>query len=398
MKLDIQICKFNIALFLRAILLLSPVMLLFYQENGLTVKDLFFFQGIFYLTSILSEAPIGYLSDTISRKKLLILSFIIFLGIYILWSFFHGYYIILAGEILFGISKVMMDNSMSGYLYDYLNCYQDKKNMVKYYGYLNFYLSLGTALGALAGTYIYTVFGSHKILISEIVLILISIMLTISLPSIKSIKNNTKTIFKKIKLYLNVTSEIYNNIYIKYYILYSGLLTSYSILFALSFQPLMQNALFPIALFGVIAFCNHGIRALSGVIAGKFMINFNIKKMVVPLFILYILVFICIFKILSLTKIVAVILLLIFICAVIGIQLVFTILHISRLHKLVTIDKRGSLMAVNNFVSRIMIAIVLISSKIFIDKLGLYYFFIIVFFIFIILSTYFIINILKLKE
>lgn len=398
MKIDIQICKFNIALFLRAILLLSPVMLLFYQENGLTVKDLFFFQGIFYLTSILSEAPIGYLSDTILRKKLLILSFIIFLGIYILWSFFHGYYIILVGEILFGISKVMMDNSMSGYLYDYLNCYQNKKNMIKYYGYLNFYLSLGTAFGALAGTYIYTVFGIHKILISEIVLILISIMLTLSLPSIKNIKSNTKTIFEKIKLYLSVTSEIYNNIYFKYYILYSGLLTSYSILFALSFQPLMQNALFPIALFGVISFCNHGMRALSGVISGKFMRNFNIRKMVVPLFILYILVFICIFKILSLTKIVTVILLLIFICAVIGIQLVFTILHISRLHKFVTIDKRGSLMAVNNFVSRIMAAIVLISSKIFIDKLGLYNFFIIVFLIFIIFSTYFIINILKLKE
>ena len=181
-------------------------------------------------------------------------------------------------------------------------------------------------------------------------------------------------------------------------ILYSGLLTSYSILFALSFQPLMQNALFPIALFGVISFCNHGMRALSGVISGKFMRNFNIRKMVVPLFILYILVFICIFKILSLTKIVTVILLLIFICAVIGIQLVFTILHISRLHKFVTIDKRGSLMAVNNFVSRIMAAIVLISSKIFIDKLGLYNFFIIVFLIFIIFSTYFIINILKLKE
>ena len=64
-NIDTNIWKFNLALFLRAIILLSPVLLLFYQENGLTVKDLFFFQGIFYLTSILSELPVGYISDAI---------------------------------------------------------------------------------------------------------------------------------------------------------------------------------------------------------------------------------------------------------------------------------------------------------------------------------------------
>ena len=100
---DIKICKFNIALFLRAALLMQPVMLLFYQENGLSVKELFFFQGIFYLTSLIFEIPAGYLSDTISRKRVLIISFIIFLSINVLWLFCHGYYAILTGEILFAI-------------------------------------------------------------------------------------------------------------------------------------------------------------------------------------------------------------------------------------------------------------------------------------------------------
>lgn len=106
-KFDFNIYKFNLALFLRSILLLTPIYMFFYQENGLTVKDLFLFQGIFYLASIIFEIPVGYLSDNIERKNLLLMSFMIFIGFYSLWFFFQGYYVILAGEILFAISKVI---------------------------------------------------------------------------------------------------------------------------------------------------------------------------------------------------------------------------------------------------------------------------------------------------
>lgn len=392
---DIKICKFNIALFLRAALLMQPVMLLFYQENGLSVKELFFFQGLFYLTSLIFEIPAGYLSDTISRKRVLIISFIIFLSINVLWLFCHGYYAILTGEILFAISKVMMDNSMSGYLYDYINFDETKKSMVKYFGYLNFYLAAGTALAALAGTCMYSKYGADVILISEIFLISISIFLVISLPSIKPPSNKVADISQKIKKFLSITNNLYQNASIKYYVYYSGLLTSFSILFALSFQPVMQNALFPIFLYGVVAFFNHAVRGFAGVAAGKWFRNFDIKKMVVLLFLLYVIAFMCIFEVLSLKNVMLVTLLLFLICIIIGIQLIFTILHVSRLHGLVPIDGRGSLMAVNNFVSRILAAFVLIFSKIFIDKCGLYTFFLAAFCIFLISCSYFMVKILK---
>ena len=395
-KIDKNICKFNIALFLRSMLLLSPVTLLFYQENGLTVRDLFFFQGIFYLTSIVSEIPVGYLSDTISRKKLLITSFLIFIGFYTLWLFFHGYYVILTGEILFAISKVMMDNAMSGYLYDYLSYKDNKKAMVKYYGYLNFYLSLATALAGLIGTYVYSNFGGGAVLSSEIILVTISILFVISLPSIKCPDGVSEKISNKIKKFIIDAKLIARNISLKYYIYYSGLLTSCSILFALSFQPLMQNALFPIFLFGVVACLNHSVRAIAGIVAGR--CNFEIKKLVVPLFVLYVLAFLCIFKILVLSNITVIFILFLFICVVIGVQVIFTILHVSRIHKFVSIKRRGTLMAINNFVSRALTACVLICSRLFIGKLGFASFFVIAFIFFIIFSSYLIIRIVRLKE
>lgn len=396
-RFDINIIKFNTALFLRAILLLSPIMLLFYQENGLTVKELFFFQGIFYLTAIISEIPVGYLSDTVSRKNLLITSFLIFVGFYTAWLFFHGYYVILVGEMLFAISKVMMDNAMSGYLYDYLTLNQQKPSMVKYYGYLNFYLSLGTAVGGIIGTYMYSKLGSKVVIFSEIILVLASVFLVMSLPKIKSAPKKLDSISQKLKSFFSASKDLCKDVSISYYVFYSGLLTSFSILFALSFQPLMQNALFPIFLFGVVAFSNHAVRALSGVVAGKLLRNFDINKLVVPLFALYVLGFVFVFYILSSSNVALILMLLILICLIIGVQVVFTILHVSRIHKFVTIEKRGTLMAVNNFVSRVLAAIVLLSSKFFIEKSGLTQFFTIAFVVFLITGSYFMVKITKLR-
>lgn len=397
-KFDIHIWEYNLALFLRAAILLSPVMLLFYQENGLSVQDLFFFQGIFYLTSIIMEFPAGYLSDLISRKQVMLISFVIFLGINFMWLFGHGYFVILLGEILFGVSKVLMDNAVSGYLYDYLITKNNNAGMAKYYGYLNFYLAMGTACAALFGTWLYVKFGSPVVLKTEILIMFISIALICSMPTIKNSKDKSNTLREKILEFKQTTVNIYQKDEIKYFIFYSGLLTAVSILFALSFQPLMQNAMVPVALFGLAAFFNHGIRALSGAIVGNRQGNFNIHKMIIPLYALYIAAFGLIFEILFCKNTAVVISLIFAICLVIGAQLIFTILHISRLHKFVTTNERGSLIAVNNFVSRSLAALALVCSKFFLYKTGMVSFYIFAFVIFVISGGYIVSKILKNGE
>ena len=193
----------------------------------------------------------------------------------------------------------------------------------------------------------------------------------------------------KYKNFLSETKRIYNLPQIKYYIYYSGLLTSFSILFALSFQPLMQKALFPVFMFGVIAFLNHGVRALSGLVSGFVQKRVNIGKMIIPLYFLYILGFVLIFIILHSKNIVFVTCLIGVICLIIGCQVLFTIMHVSRLHKFVEFDNRGSLMAINNLVSRGISAVILISSKFLMDKFNLTDFYLVAFIIYLITCGYF---------
>lgn len=379
-NIDTNIWKFNLALFLRAIILLSPVLLLFYQENGLTVKDLFFFQGIFYLTSILSELPVGYISDAIPRKFMLLISFVIYFGINFMWLNWHGFGVILLGEILFAISKVMMDNAMSGYVYDYLDTKNKINKMTNYYGYLNCFLSLGTAVAALVGAFLYSKFGSSTLLKSEMIIISVSIVLISLVPTIRLQKTCFSSIKDRIFYFGKMLVTICRKKQIKYYILYSGILTSVSILFALSFQPLMQKSMVPVFMFGVVAFLNHGTRALSGIIAGKYCKNFNIKKMAKLLLFIFIIGFGLIFWTFYSKNPFITVLLLFIICLIICMQLIFTIMHVSRLYKFVNSNERGSLIAVNNFVSRSITAMVLISSKFFLNDIR-YWIIVLTFFI-----------------
>lgn len=388
----------NIALFLRAMLFLSPVILLFYVENGLTFKELFLFQGIFYLTSILIALPVGYITDVFSKKKCLITSFILFLTVVLLWYFFKGYYVILFGEIIFAISKVMMDTSTSGYLYDYLKSDSCEKLMPKYWAYINFYLALGTAIVALIGSYLYVKIGSHNILFIEIILTIVGILFLFLIKNINSAKKHIKTLKERYKNFLYGLQYVYNNKNIKYYMLYSGLLCSMSILFAMSFQPIMKFASFPIILFGVITGLNHGIRALSSFLTSRYLISCKIYNLRILLYLLYILAFFIIFITIKLKYVYIDLILLTVICLIIGLQLAFTILHVSRMHKFIETEHRGIAVSINNIIPQIISVIIFFTSNIFFKSNKFFTFYIIFFVFFVIFGLYLLIKTKGIKE
>lgn len=382
---DLNIFKYNLAFFLRAMMLLFPVMLLFYQQNGLSVQELFFFQGVSYFVSIIAELPVGYLSNNFSRRQLLMTSFLMYLLVTVLWLIYSGYWIVLFGEVLFGISKIIMDNAMSGYLYDYLDKTNREEQMTKYYGLLNCYLALGTSVAAIIGTYIYAKYGTKVILVSECFIISVIIALIASLPNIKISK--VVTFNESVKHFITSARRIVLNQSIIYHILLSGLLTGCSILFALSFQPLIQHSSLPIFMFGVVAFVNHFLRSL-GSFCSKFLNNVSIAKIANALLWLYVLAFLLILFAFKIKNGIFTTVSIILICFFIALQLIFAILNVSRLHTYVPINNRGVLMSVNNLVTRSFAAIILITSKLFINKSGYEVYYIIVFVLFYVICSF----------
>ena len=168
-----------------------------------------------------------------------------------------------------------------------------------------------------------------------------------------------------------------------YYIYYSGFLTSFSVVFALSFQPILLKAGSSIILFAVASFLNHGTRATFSALTSKLSQCLKIQNMIMPLYFLYIIAFLGIFIMMKYHNTGILIIMLSIICLIIGFQLMFTIRQISRLHFFVESENRGTIISINNLFSRFTTFIVLLFSKLFMDKLGFESYYLLLFFIFI---------------
>lgn len=97
-----------------------PIIVLFFQENGLNLQEVMILQGSYSLMIALMEIPSGYIADLFGRKKTMVLGTIFcFLG-FTLFSFSFGFWEFLLAEILLGIGNSFISGSDSAILYDSL--------------------------------------------------------------------------------------------------------------------------------------------------------------------------------------------------------------------------------------------------------------------------------------
>lgn len=383
-----------------------PVLLLFYQENGLTPGDYFLFQGIFSITALLFEIPSGYLGDIFPRRNMLIFSFSMFLLRLILWSLLvagcfglknHAYWIILAGEVLYSLSKASYAGVADGYIYDYLKSQNKTDRMLQRYGKMNFCMSVGTAIASFLGPIFYQKYGFGTLIVIEIILNVSAISLLFLLPKVPPARKRTKGLKAKYKELFAISKNAIKNQKIKYYMFYSGMLAGTTMVFVWSFQPLMKTAGIPVVLFGVIYAINHGCRALAGMLLPKTIGFLSLKTLGKVTFLLFIFSFLSCAAVVRFQSPVLCFALLTFICVVIGFQLSFTMGNISRLHTYVGSEERSTVASVNNMISRSIAGILLILFKFLLDDISLENSFFVYLTIFLI-SIYPLSKILKSKE
>ena len=288
---------FNFSTFLQTQILMLPVLLFFYQENGLSAGDFFLFQGIFSITALLFEIPSGYLGDIFPRRNMLIFSFSMFLLRLLLWSVLvagfepfkaNAYWIILAGEVLYSLSKASYAGVADGYIYDYLKSQNKTNRMLQRYGKMNFCMSIGTAIASFVGPILYKKYGFPVLITIEIIFNVSAIGLLFLLPKVPSARKRIKGLKAKYKELFTISKNALKNEKIKYFMFYSGMLAGTTMVFVWSFQPLMKTAGIPVVLFGVIYAINHGCRALAGILLPKTIEFLPLKALGKVTFILFV--------------------------------------------------------------------------------------------------------------
>lgn len=397
----VPLSMYNIAAFLRSQLFLLPVLLFFYQENGLTVGDFYLIQGLIVFFAFLFEIPAGYLGDIFPRKYILITAYALFLGRLFLWIFFRGFEIILIGEFLYACSKACFDSVSSSFIYDILKKNNEEAKMVKAYSNFNAVMYIGTGIAALLGAGLYEKLGSHVLLIAEFIIYSTAILLLSFLPNAHRPAKDTVAGFKeRLKKFWVAVRYILKSRKYCYLVLFSGFMVGVSHFFFWSFQPLMKssgidpsvsltdladsigwdarvfgetawnyllslNWLDYIKVMGVVIFINNVIRSSFSYFAAGVAKYVSLFKLGNISFVMEIIGCALSFILMKTGHISPLncLLFIIFLCVCIGLQLMFTISHISRLHRLINPKIRSLSSSVNMMTGRLLTSVMLMAPK-----------------------------------
>ncbi len=129
-------------------MLYMPIVVPFYESNGLTMKDIMVLQGIYSVAIVVLEIPSGYLADVIGRRKTLILGAIFGCIGFATYSFSYGFMGFLIAEIILGIGQSCVSGADSAMLYDSLLEKGEEKKYSRFEGRI---ISIGNIAEASAG-------------------------------------------------------------------------------------------------------------------------------------------------------------------------------------------------------------------------------------------------------
>ena len=114
---------------------MMPIIVPFYNSNGLNMFDIFMLQSAYSLSTVVLEIPSGYVADVFGRKKSIVLGSFLGVAGHLMYCFSYSFTGFLIAEIILGIGISFISGSDSALLYDTLIETKKQDKYVKYEGY-----------------------------------------------------------------------------------------------------------------------------------------------------------------------------------------------------------------------------------------------------------------------
>jgi MFS family permease len=171
---------------IRGFLLTMPIIVLYWQDNGLTMQDIFLLQVIYSIALIILEIPTGYLSDVFGHKKSLISGSITSaLGFYAYYAFpsFNGFVL---AELLLALSTSFMSGARDALLYDTLQAHARTHIYTKIQGQNNMAFNFSEAAAAILAGVIATTVSVKAVFFSQWIIMAFAIPLSFMLTEYSS--------------------------------------------------------------------------------------------------------------------------------------------------------------------------------------------------------------------
>ena len=229
-------------------MLFMPIVVLFYQENGLEMQDIFVLQSIYSVVIVVLEIPSGYLADVIGRKTTLIIGSIMGFCGFVIYSSSYTFWGFLTAEITMWIGTSLVSGADSAMLYDTLKAANQKEKYLRFEGKM---VALGNAAEAVAGILggLLAEISLRTPFFAQTAVSFIGIPAAILLIEPIRQEKITKMNFKDILLI--VKYSLYGNSHLKWNIIYSAVIGASTLTMAWFVQPYFKHVDLELSLFGV---------------------------------------------------------------------------------------------------------------------------------------------------
>jgi MFS family permease len=228
--------------------LVMPIVVLFYQENGLSMSQIFILKSIYSVAMVATELPSGYLADVWGCRKTILFGAILgTLGI-LIYSFSSDFYSFVFAEIVLGIGFSFISGADSAMLYDSLKAENRENEYIKYEGRITSGGNFAEALAGVAGGLLASISLRTPYYFQIVVA-------AIAIPAAYFLKEPQHTLerthLKMIEI-ISIVKLTYRQPEMRNAILISSFTGAATLTYAWFVQPYFQKAGVPVSVFGIL--------------------------------------------------------------------------------------------------------------------------------------------------
>ncbi len=225
-----------------------PIVVLFYQENGLGMHEVFQLKAIYSIAMVAMEIPSGWMADVWGRKKTLLAGSVLGATGFLIYSFAHGFAAFVAAEIILGIGYSFVSGADAAMLYDSLKAVDKSKDYVKVEGRITSVGNFAEALAGVAGGFLAAI-SLRMPFYFQVAIAAMAIPAAMFLTEPTLIEKGP--IHSISKLTKNIAKTLLTNHNLRIAILLSSLTGTATLTFAWLVQPFFKAVNLPVEMFGV---------------------------------------------------------------------------------------------------------------------------------------------------
>ena len=219
-------------------MVIMPVIVLFFQDQGLSLQEIMILQACYSLSLGITEIPSGYAADTLGRRKTLILGCILAFVGFSIFSISYDFWWFLIAQIFLGLGNSFISGADTALLYDSLLEVNEEGRFLKYEGRS---VSIGNFAEAGAG-----ILGGFLAALSfrypayaQVVVAVITIPFAMALVEPKTQKKRLERSWQSI-LYV-VKFSLKESKILRTYIIYSAIMGIGTLMMAWLAQPFLKD-------------------------------------------------------------------------------------------------------------------------------------------------------------